>query len=142
MTRDIVPFQVWHYHLLAVNPSSDGTGLSVVPAEALRALERENTWTLLADDVPFVVGGTVQEWPGRHKAWLYIAPGALQHLAWMTEKSRWILSRAPGRQEATVRIGFKAGERFLKRLGFTVETPVLKAFGPDGEDHIGYVRHV
>ena len=40
----------------------------------------------------------------------------------------------------TVLKDFKQGHRWAKILGFELETPTLRAYGPAGEDHAGYVR--
>ena len=50
------------------------------------------------------------------------------------------LGRVKGRVEFTVRADFEKGHRWAKMLGFTVESPLLRAYGPLGEDHVGYVR--
>jgi hypothetical protein len=39
-----------------------------------------------------------------------------------------------------VHAGFKDGKRWAEALGFSVETPVLRQYGPDGADHVGYLR--
>jgi RimJ/RimL family protein N-acetyltransferase len=43
------------------------------------------------------------------------------------------------RLEASVEVGFPAGERWLELLGFEHEGP-LRAFGANGEDHVRYAR--
>lgn len=50
------------------------------------------------------------------------------------------LAKIRGRIEMTVRADFTKGQRWAQLLGFSVETPVLKNYGPLGEDHTGYVR--
>ena len=42
--------------------------------------------------------------------------------------------------ESTVRRDFALGQRWARMLGFEIETPVLRQFGPEGEDHVGYVK--
>jgi hypothetical protein len=58
----------------------------------------------------------------------------------ITKTIRRYLAQVGGRIELTVRADFEAGQRWVRALGFHIETPRLEAFGPEGEDHIGYVR--
>ncbi len=49
------------------------------------------------------------------------------------------LQATPGRIEMTVRTDFPQGHRWAELLGFEQEA-VFKQYGPEGEDHVGYVR--
>ncbi len=51
-----------------------------------------------------------------------------------------ICGSVKGRMEFTVRKDFAAGHVFARLLGFEVETPCMKSYGPFGEDHVGYIR--
>lgn len=139
--RRVVPFKRWHYEWLRDASRSAEGGVSYdLSDEIYRQLEASNSWTAVVDGDPIMCAGTLQQWPGRHTAWAYVARGTLPHLMWMTEQARANLERVPGRIEFTVRTDFPAGHRWAKSLGFEVETPVMKAFGPQGESHTGYVR--
>jgi hypothetical protein len=137
--RRVVPFKAHHYPwLLESNaltepalPSSEGS---------LLLLERENTWTGVVDGDPIICAGTIRQWPGRYVAWACIATGTLRHMPWITEEVLKNLATVSGRIEMTVRADFPAGQRWAKRLGFEIETPLMRAYGPRGEDHVGFVR--
>ena len=136
-----VPFRRWHYHWLMDSRAKAEGGLVMQLSDAMLAqLEREASWTGVVDGDPVACGGTLQQWPGRHLAWAYIARGTLPLMPWITEHSLRYVSRPKGRVEMTVRRDFPAGHRWAKRLGFRVETPLLEAYGPEGEDHVGFVR--
>lgn len=138
--RRVVPFRRWHYDWLANHAPVEGAiGLQITD-DILAGLEALNSWTGVVDGDPLVCAGTMTEWPGRYTAWAYVRPGALPHMAWVTLETRRALDRLKGRVEMTVRKDFRAGQRWAESLGFVVETPLLKSYGPLGEDHVGYVR--
>lgn len=139
MDRRVVPFRRWHYNWLLERESLEGGSFHLSPQIAEQA-EHENSWTGVVEGAPIACAGTMLYWPGRHMAWAYILLGVRRHMPWVTEEVKKALDRVPGRIELTVRRDFPAGQRWAERLGFTVETPCLRAFGPEGEDHVGYVR--
>lgn len=106
----------------------------------LMTLEQQNSWTVVVDGEPVACGGTMMQWPGRHQAWMYLNKDSGQHMLLVTRAVRRALDKVAGRVELTVRSDFEQGHRWAKMLGFTVESPKLEAFGPEGEDHTGYVR--
>lgn len=133
--RRVVPFEIWHYEWVA-----DAAAKQQVPPAALKQLECENSWTGVVEGKPVICAGTVRQWQGRSIAWAYVAKGILPHMAWVTEQVRRNLEGLKGRIELTVVASFKPGLRWAKQLGFAVETPLLRQFGPFGEDHVGFVR--
>ncbi len=137
--RRVVPFKHWHYDWLRASDAAEGAVL-LLDKGTLSQIEQGNSWTVVIDGAPVVCAGTLQHWPGRHMAWAYVARGTLQHMEWITERVRENLAGLKGRIEFTVRADFAPGLRWAKSLGFEVETPVLKAYGPQGEDHVGFAR--
>lgn len=136
-----MPFCGHHYGWLAeAGRAAEGSPCATLSAATLAQLEKQNSWTGVVDGVPVVCAGTIVQWPGRHTAWAYVAQGALKHMPWITAEVLRNLESVRGRIEFTVRVDFPAGQRWAKRLGFEIETPLLKAYGPTGEDHVGYVR--
>lgn len=59
----------------------------------------------------------------------FITMAAVKHMA-----------KVEGRLEISVRCDFVLGHKWAKMLGFRVETERMVRFGPEGEDHTGYVR--
>lgn len=137
--RRVVPFRHWHYDWLSSGEPAEGLAMSL-PYATLLDLERQNSWTGVVDGLPMICAGTIPQWPGRYVAWAYVRRGTLPHLAWMTEAVRTNLAGVRGRIEFTVRADFKPGHRWARALGFEMETPCLRAYGPEGESHVGYVR--
>ena len=137
--RRVVPFKRWHYDWLTEQDAAEGLTMAI-GAQTLTVLERSNSWTGVVDGTPVVCAGTLEQWPGRHIAWAYMARGTLPHMTWITMAVLNNLAKVKGRIELTVRADFRVGQRWARRLGFEVETPRLAAFGPQGEDHVGFVR--
>ena len=136
----VVRFKPWHYGWLATRVKAEGGMNFPISDDLLAQLEAQNSWTGVVDGEPMVCAGTIQQWRGRHTAWAYVARGTLPYMAWITENVNANLAFVTGRVEFTVRADFKAGHRWARLLGFYVETPLMKSYGPSGEDHVGYVR--
>ena len=136
----VTPFRAWHMEwLTARGTPADGVGLTLPPS-ALAEAERQNTWTGVWEGDPIAVAGTMLQWPGRHLAWAYLPLATGRHMRWITREVRSNLATLDGRIEMTVRADFAPGLRWAKMLGFEIETPLLRRFGPQGEDHVGFVR--
>ena len=139
MTRAVVPFRRWHLAWLLEAGKAVG-GQAQFDIDTLLTLEKHNNWTVVIDGEPMACGGTLQQWPGRHIAWMYLNAKSGPHMRYLTRVVKEGLEKVVGRVEFTVRRDFDLGNRWAQMLGFEVEAPVLRAFGPDGEDHVGYVR--
>lgn len=138
--RLVVPFKSWHYEWLAAKgPASDRYTVKSIQAISSQ-LEACNSWTGVVGGDPVVCAGTLPQWPGRHIAWAYLAQNTGPHMLWITREVKKVLARVEGRVELTVRSDFPAGMKWAEMLGFKVETPLLKAYGPSGESHTGFVR--
>jgi hypothetical protein len=143
MTHDlrVVPFKRWHLAWLestGVAPGGKGHALDDL---TLEYLERCGSWTGVCDGEPIACAGFIEQWPGRTIAWAYLNRDSAQHMLFITRRVREALSKIKGRIELTVRCDFDIGHRWARMLGFNVETYVMKAYGPEGEDHTSYVRH-
>lgn len=139
MIRRVVPFKAWHYEWLG--PAAEHGATVSMDAGLLRALEGQNSWTGIVDGDTIACAGTVQQWPGRHVAWAYLSFTSGPHMGWITRQVRKNLECVKGRIELTVRADFPAGLRWARLLGFEVEVPLLRRYGPEGEDHMGFVRY-
>lgn len=138
MIRKVVPFRSWHLAWL-------GRSLEPGPmpsAGVIASLEGQPSYTGMVDGEVIACAGVVQQWPGRHTCWALLGPSAPQHIRWITREVRKVLDAVSGRIELTVRCDFPAGQKWAELLGFHIETPRLKSFGPEQEDHVGYVRGV
>ena len=129
------PFQTWHLDWV------QGVEPGILSRDAIKYMAASNARTVALDDgTTLFCGGTLQQWPGRHLAWALIDVKAAPHMLFITRATRKFFDEIQGRIEFTVRCDFPAGHKFARLLGFQVETPLLKAYGPEKEDHVGYVR--
>jgi hypothetical protein len=140
MIYRVVRFKRWHLDWLIDAGDAEGGRFPHQDAATLRFMEAQNSWTLMVDGTPVMCGGTMQQWPGRHIAWAYLNKLAGRHMRFITKGARRILDGVRGRVEITVREDFMGGHRWARMLGFEEETPLMRGYGPDGEDHVGYVK--
>jgi hypothetical protein len=140
MSYLIVPFKRWHFYSLA-DAGSPAGGLFVPDQDTVAAMESApNIVTLTEDSLPVGAGGTLELWPGRHMAWAILPPISGPHMLAVTREAYKRVRIPPGRIEMTVKRDFDIGHRWAKMLGFELETPVLRGYGPGGVDFTGYVR--
>lgn len=136
----VTAFRRWHMHVLAADGSPPG-GLLMPNHDTMRAMESApNIVTLLSDGMPVAAGGTIELWANRHMGWTMLPITSAPHMTAVTREARRRLAAVKGRIEMTVLLSFDAGHRWAELLGFEVETPVLRHYGPDGADFVGYVR--
>ena len=135
LTRKVVPFRRWHLQWLYEDEVRHDVATQM-------AMEKDDSWTLVVNGDPVACGGTMQQWPGRYIAWMYLNSKTGPHMRFITRAVRKHLDGVKGRVEFTVVRGFEQGYKWAKMLGFEVENPpgILKAYGPLGEDHVAYVR--
>lgn len=134
------PFQRWHYRALQEISAPQGGKVPFVTDDTLRGLERGNSFTVFAGDKPIAAGGTINLWPTHHQAWTYLTDEAAKHLIPITRFAVNGMRGLQGRITMTTPIDFEAGKRWALLLGFKVETPLLKCYGPLGEDHVGFIK--
>jgi hypothetical protein len=126
-------------HVLTADGYPEG-GLLMPDPDTLRSMEAApNLITLLHDGMPVAAGGTMELWHRRHMSWALLPAHSGPHMLAATREAYRRARMAPGRVEMTVLRSFAAGHRWAEMLGFEVETPVLKGYGPDGADFTGYV---
>lgn len=135
-----VPLKVWQYQwLIDSQPAAEG-GKMALTSEQMAMLAETDCWTIACDGDPIICGGFIPYWSGRCMAWTYMGANAGPHIVHITRVVREKLAAVKGRIEMTVRADFANGLRWARMLGFTVETPCMKGYGPLGEDHVGFVR--
>ena len=97
-------------------------------------------WTGEHGENVVAMGGLVPIWKGRAHAWMLISPEAGKHMMTIHRAVKKQLVRSPfTRVEATVDVGFKEGNRWMKMLGFELEG-YLRAYRPDGADMLLFAR--
>ena len=97
-------------------------------------------WTAEHEGVILGIAGLAPQWENRALAWALISDAAGPHFRGIHGAvSRFLEASDFRRIEANVDVGFEAGERWMKLLGFKYEG-YLTAFRPDGADMLMYAR--
>lgn len=97
-------------------------------------------WTAEHDGVILGIAGLAPQWENRALAWALISDAAGLHFRKIHGAVLRFLEASEFRRiEANVDVGFEAGERWMKLLGFKYEG-YLTAFRPDGADMLMYAR--
>lgn len=124
-------------HLLAFLPGRH----SQAEAEACRVPGL--SYTCKVDDLIVGMAGVLPQWAGRAIAWTLVGGVPLRAWPAITRKTIEVLEAAHRqgyyRIEMTARCDCPAAARWAWRLGFAAYAP-LPMYGPDGSDHVGFVR--
>lgn len=143
MNGELVPFKAEHWVEVSALPLVEAgmpSPKALATIEMGRALEG-NAWSFRVGELIVACGGTQVMWPGRSAAWFYMTVFALPYKHTILKKVKEVLAAAPeGRVECTACASLLHRERWMRFLGFELESPLLKGYGPFGEDHVGYVR--
>lgn len=116
------------------------SGFEITPQVALD-LEEIGGMAALADGEVVALAGILPQWRGVGLAWSWLGRGWRGHAREITERVALGLDESEFvRIEAAVRVDYARGHRWLQRLGFVMETPLARKWGPDGADYSIYAR--
>ena len=88
-----------------------------------------------------VVAGVMTQWRGVGLAWCFLSRRWKKHArAISSEINRYLDNADFARIETAVRVDFERGKGWAKMLGFELETPLARKWGPDGSDYSIFVR--
>lgn len=136
----VVPYVADHLWELDQLEGGAFIGKCVTPADA-KALEGPHAFTGLHDGKVIAVAGLADVWPGRALLWSYMGGHAGPHMVAIHKVAlRMIAAYEGARIEADVDVDFKPGHRWIKMLGFELETARMRKYRPDGGDMAKYVR--
>lgn len=100
-----------------------------------------NTIVSKIDGRVLFCGGVVEYWPGRGEAWAIFDQNVKKEFVYIHSAVKRFFDICPVKRiEAAVDVGFEAGHRWIKTLGFTLEAPILKSYRPEGTDVSLYAR--
>lgn len=137
---EVVPYEARHLEELVEQPTQAALRGLVSPEQAA-AVEGPLSFTALSAGHPVCCAGVVEYWPGRGESWAFLAADCRQEFRAITAAVRRFLEVCPVRRvEAAVEAGHREGHRWCRLLGFALETPVARAYFPDGGDAALYVR--
>lgn len=115
-------------------------GVGLTEAQVISLEASEHTYTAFFDGKPIICGGVTEYWRNRGEAWAVVDPECRQHFVSIHSAVKRFLDICPvTRVEAAVEIGFEAGHRWVRALGFKYEATCRK-FLPDGQTALLYSR--
>ena len=119
------------------------TMVPIDPVDAVMEQEVSESpyaWTVLSDNIPVCIWGKCPVWNGRSILWCLMGEGSRTCMKQIIELTGAVIVKMEeARIEATTRVGFKAGSRFLEHLGFQREC-IMRKFSPYGDDEYLYAR--
>lgn len=135
------PWQLGDTDKLKLQPAQEYMrGWSILSADLTDLSEAGLAWVAEHDGVVLGIAGLAPQWENRALAWALISDAAGPHFRKFHGAVLRFLEASDFRRiEANVDVGFKAGERWMKLLGFKYEG-YLTAFRPDGADMLMYAR--
>lgn len=115
-------------------------GFEMTPETALD-LEAIGGTAAIINGRAVAVAGILPQWRGVGMAWAWLGRGWRAEARAITAQVRAGLDASEfHRIEAAVKVDYDRGHRWMQTLGFTLETPLARKWGPDGADYSLYVR--
>ena len=140
-----IPFDPEHLQRLQLSTEIDLLKPLIDSPDYAEILQRTgNAETGIYDGAVIGCAGVLPQWKGRAIAWALI--GAMPRRCWPNVTKHAIAgleqAHAEGsrRIEVNVRLGFKQGDLWVRRLGFAPVAP-KPLWGPDGATFWEYVRY-
>lgn len=100
----------------------------------------KDVYTILRGDLPVCIWGKFPVWEGRCIMWALMGEGSRKCMHNLIQLGRSTLATFTERRiEATVKVGFSAGVRFIEHCGFHREG-VMHKFSIDGDHEYLYAR--
>ena len=114
-----------------------------ISQELAKGLEHEYaSFTAMDGDKVIACAGIIKIWEGRGLVWSYLSDDAGKYLVHIHKATKRMLDVIEfDRLEAMVDEGFNEGHRWVKMLGFKLETPEpMRKYTPDGRSSYLYSR--
>ncbi|WP_157781439.1 hypothetical protein [Rhodanobacter denitrificans] len=125
---------------MRLQPRQRGWAGSVTP-DTLAFLATQPSITVLDGGEVLMCGGWLPLWEGRAMAWSMLAEGIGTRMTGVVRAARRMTDTFTGRRlELDVERDHAEAHRLARLLGFTLETPCMPRFYPNGADAAMYVR--
>jgi RimJ/RimL family protein N-acetyltransferase len=137
----IEPLRAWHLQALELQPSQAMFGAIIQQPDYQNMVIRAgHAFAAVCDDRVLGCGGMTELWENRAQIWALVSKDAGPHMLGIHRAVEGFLKQTTHRRiEAYVLVGFKPGERWLKRLGFEHEG-TMRAYSPEGDDYELFAR--
>lgn len=141
MEKDVVRFKAEHYFKLNEQEATSYVN-AFMSEKAIKALENnEHSYSIFINGRLIACAGLVQFWHGRAEAWAMIDKDCRKEFVALHNIVKRFLKACPvKRVEAVVDANFEQGHKWVNYLGFTIEAPLMKAYGINGGDCTLYSR--
>ncbi len=141
MSLKVVKFKAEHWDQLTEQESMAYLS-QFITEESKKAMEsQEFSYTAFAGERPICCAGVVELYKGRGEAWIIIDKTCRKEfLSLHNEVKKFFETCSMRRVEATVDVDFPQGHRWMRALGFELETPIMKSYRPNGKDASMYVK--
>lgn len=141
----VIPFRREDCKKLLEEQPSYLSYLNVLITESVMDAHEKNPFSFsivrASDDTPLACAGVFVYWPGRGEAWTIFAKDLKRELVLVHKVIKRYLEICPVKRiEAAIDVEQEVSHRWIKTLGFTLESPRLRAFRPDGGDASMYIR--
>lgn len=145
MTADdfrVEPFAPEHLARIALQPHQQPMRAFIQTPGYGEMLAQTDAFSAFIGERVIGCAGVMTLWEGRGTAWALLAGdlGAENMRRVHYAAKRYFEACTLRRIEATCDVNFREGHRWLTLLGFTLETPVMRGYRPDGGDESMYVR--
>jgi hypothetical protein len=135
----VEPFEYQHVSRMRLQPQQQAD-LEYASPKYLQALGLGGpSFTLFEADSPLLCTGLHLGADSIGRLWGFFSSDAGPHFVVLYRAARRLLALYPCPMEASVRVGFSPGCRWLSMLGFE-RLERLQGFGHDGSDHWRYAR--
>jgi hypothetical protein len=136
----VVPYQAEHLQKLRLQ-SAQLCNLNWMPIDQAVQLENVTAFTALDGDEVLACAGVLELWSGRGAAWAFLAEDLGTRMVAVHRAVRRYFGLLDFRRiEAEVAVDFPQGHRWMRLLGFELESPRMRGYFPDGSDAALYVR--
>ena len=129
-------------HVARLGPLADiHAGYEITPELALDLEQLGGKAAVDDDGMVLAIAGIMPRWEGVGLAWAWLSRDWRKYARRITAEIIANLAASKcHRIELGVKVGFDRGARWAERMGFELETPCAKGWGPDGSDFAIYVR--
>lgn len=137
----LVKFEPEHLSMFKEFAHGPSVGSRITVAELERLAARPHSYSYVEDGKVYACAGITEYWEGRGEAWIILSEGLGHRFKAIHTLTKKFLDECPiKRIEGIINVDFKDAHRWIKHLGFEVESPCMKAYGRDGADCVLYAK--
>lgn len=134
MKLQVKRMEVSHMQEILEHQPEIAKHISIEQIEALAANKYSHSIVDVFGRV-IAVGGIIEEWAGRGRAWAILDQQSRQYFLSIHKKvKKFLKDSGINRIEADVDCDFEQGHRWVELLGFKLECESRSGFGPAGND--------